>query len=118
MFENVIANNSERPRCSICTFWNKNTLKYGICDKLKKLDNFDNLRLIEPTAAQVAMVMTHKMAVCDNFEQRQSKYISNRTKLIKAKKKNPLFRRHEDELPEELEKPKKSLLDKLFKQND
>ena len=81
----------ESPRCSVCCFWNKSTLKYGVCEKMKDVPGAANLHFIEPTTAQIAVVMTHKSALCNDFERRSGKYISNRTKLIKAKKNNPLL---------------------------
>jgi len=65
------------------------------------------------------MVMTHKLAVCDFFEKRSGKYISNRTKMLKAKKNNPLINTNkentEHSLPEHEEGEKFSILKNIFK---
>ena len=91
--------NTQEPRCSVCIFWNKSTLKYGVCEKIKDLQGQANLRFIEPTTAQMVTVMTHKSAVCDFFAPRATKYISNRTKLMKAKRNNPLtYKNSENEI--------------------
>lgn len=80
----------EAPRCSVCIFWNKHTLKYGVCEKIKDFQGVNNLRFLKPNTAQISMVMTHRSAVCDFFGRRSGKYISNRTKMLKAKRNNPL----------------------------
>jgi hypothetical protein len=108
----------EHSRCSVCIFWNKSTLKYGVCEKVKDFQGNANLRFETENTAQLAMVMTHKSAICDFFARRSGKYISIRTKMMKAKKNNPLINPNA-EIPEKKEPTVKkpahiSVLEKLF----
>ena len=109
----------ELARCSVCLFWNKSTLKYGVCERVKDFRGDANLHFEKPNTAQLAMVMTHKSAVCDSFQRRSGKYISIRTKMMKAKKNNPLLINPNVEVPEKKEPVVKkpahiSVLEKLF----
>jgi hypothetical protein len=78
-------------RCAVCKFWDKSTLKYGLCKKLElNKSGLSNLRFEEETTAKIATIMTHKSAVCDAFKARDGRYVSTRTKLVVARRaKNP-----------------------------
>jgi hypothetical protein len=108
----------ELARCSVCLFWNKSTLKYGVCEKVKDFQGNANLHFKQPNTAQLAMVMTHKSAVCDFFQRRSGKYISIRTKMMKAKKNNPLIHPNAEVTEKKEPVAKKpahiSVLEKLF----